>query len=92
MGKYIGRNYKHGQSKISTLSLKTPDSSSSEPQTSSAIELTTTSVPSVTDKNQHNSVFNSQNTIQNNSTITNNDDIKSCETARKQNHYNYFNT
>ena len=50
MGKYIGRIYKHSQSQLSTLSLKTPVSSSSEPKTSSAIKLTTTSVPYVTDK------------------------------------------
>ena len=50
MEKDIGNIYKHGQSQLSTLSLKTPVSSSSEPQTSSAIELTTTSVPSVTEK------------------------------------------
>ena len=50
MGKDIGQIYKHGQSQHSTSSLKTPVSSSSEPQTSSAIELTTTSVPYVTDK------------------------------------------
>ena len=52
MGKDIERNYKHSQSQLSTLSLKTPVSSSSEPQTSSAIELTTTSIPSAKEKNQ----------------------------------------
>ena len=52
MGKDIKRIYKHGQSKISTLSPKTPVSSSSEPQTSSAIELKITSVPYVTYKHQ----------------------------------------
>ena len=52
MGKDIGRIYKNSQSQLSTSSLKTHVSSSSEPQTSSAIELTTTPVPSVTDKNQ----------------------------------------
>ena len=50
MGKYIGQIYKHSQSQLSTLSLKTPVSSSSEPQTSSAIELTTTSIPSIPEK------------------------------------------
>ena len=59
MGKGIGRIYKHGQSQISNLSLKAPVSSSSEPQTLSAIELKTTHVPSITYKNQNNSVFNS---------------------------------
>ena len=50
MGKDIGRIYKYSQSQISTFSLKAPVSSSSDPQTSSAIKLTTTSVPYVTDK------------------------------------------
>ena len=70
MGKDIGQIYKHGQSQISTLSLKAPVTSSSEPQTLSAIELTTTYFPSVTYKNQNNSVFSSQNTIHNDATIT----------------------
>ena len=56
MGKYIGNVYKHSQYQISTFSFKTHGSSSPEPQTSSAIELTSTSVPSVRDKNQNNSV------------------------------------
>ena len=51
MGKDIGIIYKYSQSEISTLSLKAPGSSSSNPQTSSAIELTTRSVTSVRDKN-----------------------------------------
>ena len=75
MGKDIGWIYKHSQSKISTLSLNTPVSSSSEPQKSLGIELTTTSVPSVTDKHQKNSVLYSQNTIQNDATIKKNDYI-----------------
>ena len=50
MGKDIGRIYKHSQYQLSTLSLKTPVISYSEPQTSSDIKLTTTSVPYVTDK------------------------------------------
>ena len=54
MGKDIGQIYKHSQSQLSTSSLKAPVSSSSEPQTSSAIELTTTSVASETDKHQKN--------------------------------------
>ena len=86
MGKDIGKIYKHSQSQLSTSSLKAPVSSSSEPQTSSAIELTTTSVPSATDKHQNNYVLYSQNTIQNDATITNNDDIQSCETPTKQNY------
>ena len=75
MGKDIGRIYKQSQSQLSNLSLKTPVSSSSEPQTSSTIKLTTTSVPSVTDKNKNNYVLYSQNTIHNYATITNNDNI-----------------
>ena len=84
MGKDIERIYKHSQPQLSTSSLKAPVSSSSDPQTSSVIELKTTPFPSVTDKNQNNSVFNSQNTIQNDATITNNDDIQSFETAKKK--------
>ena len=53
MGKNIGRIYKYGQSQLSTLSLKAPVSSYSDPQTSPAIELTTTSVPSVRDQNKN---------------------------------------
>ena len=83
MGKDIGRIYKYIQSQLSTLSLKAPVSSSPDPQTSPAIELTTTSVPSVKNKNQNNSVLFSQNTIQNDASITNNDDMQSCETAKK---------
>ena len=49
MGKDIGRIYIHSQSKLSTFSRKTPVSSSSEPQTSSAIELTTIDVPYATE-------------------------------------------
>ena len=93
MGKYIVRIYKHSQSQLSTYSLKAPGSSSSDPQTSSAIELTTMSVYFVRDKNQNNSVFSSQNTIQNDASITNNDDINSCKTAiKKLWHPNHLNT
>ena len=84
MGKDIGKVYKHSQSQLSTSSLKEPVSSSSAPQTSSAIERTKTSVPSVTDKNQNNYVLCSQDTIHNDVSTTNNNDIHSCETARKQ--------
>ena len=52
MGKDIGQIYKYSKSQLSNLSLKAPVSSSSDTQTSSAIGLTTTSVPSVRDKNQ----------------------------------------
>ena len=77
MGKDIGQIYKHSKSQLSTLTLNKTASSSYKPQTSSAIELTTTSVPSVTDKHQNNPVLYSQNTIQNDATITNNDNIQS---------------
>ena len=80
MGKDIGRIYKYSQSQLSTSSIKAPVSSSSEPQTFSAVKLTTTSVPSITDKHQNNSVLYSQNATQNYAKITNNDDIQSCET------------
>ena len=83
MGKDIGRIYKHSQSQLLTLSLKTPVSSSSESQTNSAIKLTTTSVPPVTDKNQNNYFLYSQNTIHIDATITNNDNIYFCETERE---------
>ena len=86
MSKDIGQIYKHSQSQLSTSSLKAPVSLSSDTQISSAIKLTTTPVPSVTDKNQNNSILYSQNTIQNDASTTNNDNIQSCETARKQ-HY-----
>ena len=84
MGKDIGQIYKHSQSQLSTLSLKTPVRSSSEPQTPSATKLTTASVSSVTDKNQNNYVLYYQNTIQNDATITNNDNIQSCETEKNK--------
>ena len=82
MVKDIGKIYKHSQYQLSTLSLKTTVSLFSENQTSSTIELRTTSVPYITDKHQNNSVLYSQNTIQNDATITNNDNIYSCETPK----------
>ena len=57
MGKYIIQIYKYSQSLLSNLSLKTPVSSSSETQTSSYIELTTTSVPSVKENHQKNMFY-----------------------------------
>ena len=83
MGKGIGRIYKHSQYQLSTSSLKALVRSSSESQTSSAIEITTASVPSARDKHQNNSVLYSQNNIKNDATITNNDNIQSCNTAKK---------
>ena len=66
------------------MSLKAPVILSSDPQISSAIELTTTSVPPVRDKNLNNYVLYSQNTIHNDSSITNNYNIQSFDTARKK--------
>ena len=86
MVKDMGLIYKHSQYQLSTLSLKTSVSSSPKPQKSPAIEFTTKPAPYVTEKHQNNYILCSQNTIQNDSTITNNDDIQSCETPRKQ-HY-----
>ena len=85
MGKDIGWIYKHGQSQISNSSFKSPDCSYLASQTSSSIELTTIYVPYVRDKKQNNSVLGSKNSIQNDLSITNNDNIQSCETEGKQN-------
>ena len=90
MGKEIGKIYKHSQSQLSNLSIKAHVSSSSESQTSSTIKLTTTSVPSITYKHQNNHVFCSQNTIQNDATITKKDDINSCKTQPKKLTYQPF--
>ena len=79
MGKYIGRIYKHGQSQLSNLSLKVPVCPYLASQASFSIELTRTYVPSVRDKNQNNSVLGSKNSIHNDASITNNDNIQSCE-------------
>ena len=84
MGKEIGQIYKYSKSQFSFSSLKAPLSSSSDPQTSGAIELATTSVPSVRNKNQNSSVLYSQNIIHNDASITNNDNIQSCETAKNK--------
>ena len=80
MGKCIGRIYKQSQYQLSTPTIKATVISSLASQTSSYIELKITSVPSVRDKNRTNSVLRSKNSIQNNLSITNNDDIQSCET------------
>ena len=68
------------------LRIKAPVISSLASQTSSSIELKITSVPSVIDKKQTNSVLCSKNSIHNDLSIANNDDIQSCETQRKQNY------
>ena len=90
MVKDIRQIYKHSKSQLSTSSIKAPLSSSSEYQTSSAVKLTTISVPSARDKHQNNSVFNPQNTIQNYATITNNYDIQSCETTKRMIEFQTF--
>ena len=53
-----------------------------KPQKTPAIVLITTSVPSAVDIHQTSYVLYSQNTIQNDATITNNDKIQSCETPK----------
>ena len=50
-------NFKNSQSQLSISSLKAPVSSSSESQTSSAFELTTTSITCATYKHQNKYVF-----------------------------------
>ena len=82
MRKDIRRVYKHSQSQLSNFSLKAFVRSSSESHTSSSIKLKTTYVPFSRDKYQNNSVFNSQNTIPNDATITNYDNIQSCKTKK----------
>ena len=52
MGKYIGRIYKHSQSKLSTTSIKAPVLSYLDSLTPSYTELTITSVYSGIDKKQ----------------------------------------
>ena len=84
MGKDIGQIYKHSQSQISISSFKAPVSSSLASQTTPSTKLTTESVPSIRYKNQNNYVLCSQNSIHNYVSITNNDDIQSCEAARKK--------
>ena len=86
MGKDIGKFYEHSQSQISTLPIKASFISSLASQTLSSIELTITSVPSVRDKNQTNSVLRSKNFIQNGLSIINKNEIQSCETVRKENY------
>ena len=82
MGKDIGHIYKHSQCQLSTSSIKKPVFLYSASQTSSSIKLTITCVSSVIYKDQTDYGFCSQNTIQNDSNITNNDDTHSCETPR----------
>ena len=84
VGKYIGQIYKHNPYQISNSSFKAPVCSSSDYQTSSSIKLTTTYVSSVRYKKQNNSVLCSQYSIQNDVSITNNNDMQSYDKAKKQ--------
>ena len=84
MGKEIGKNYKYSQSQLSTSSLKSPVCSSSASQTPPSIELTTMSVPYVRYKKKNNFVLCSENSIHNDLSIINNDDIQSCETRKNK--------
>ena len=84
MGKDIQKIYKHSQSQLSNPSIKAPVLSYLASQTSSSIELTITSVPSVTDKKQTNPVLCSEDSIKNYLSITHNDNIQYCETQRKK--------
>ena len=79
MVKKTGQIYNHSQFQLSNPIIKAPVISSVASQTSSSIELIIASVPSIIDK-KPNSVLCSKNSIQNDATITNNDDIQSCET------------
>ena len=91
MGQDIGQIYKHSQSQLSTSLFKAPVCSSLASHTSSSIESTTASIPSVGDKKHNNYFLCSQNFIHNYVRIANNDNIPSCETARQQN-YSILNT
>ena len=75
MGKDIGRICKHSQHQISTPSIKAPVLSYVDSKTSSSIELTIISVPSVIENKQKNSVFGAKNCIQTDLSITNNGNI-----------------
>ena len=70
-----------------------PVCSYSDSQTSSSIKLIRNSFPSVGEKKQKISVLCSPNSIHNEVSITNNNDIQYCETARKKlYHYDHFNS
>ena len=84
MGKEIGKIYKNSQYQLSTPSIKAPVHLSLDSQTSTSIELAITSIPSVRDKKQTNSILCSKNSIYNYLSIKNNDYIQSCETQRKK--------
>ena len=86
MVKDIKQIYKNSQYQLSTLSIKTPVPLHLSYQTSSSIEFTKTSVTSVSNKKQTNSVLCSKNSIHDDLSITNNYDIQSCETVIKQNY------
>ena len=73
MGKAIGKIYKYSQCQPSTMSIRKPIISSLAAQTSSSTTITRTLVSSIIDKKESNSVLCSQNTIQNDLNITNNE-------------------
>ena len=84
MGKDTGIFYKHSQYQLSTLSINDNILLSLASQKSSYIELPTSCVLSISDKDQNDSILCSQNTIQNDLNITNIENIQSCETPRKK--------
>ena len=75
--------YKNSQSQLLTPSINKPVISSAASQTPSFIKLTITSVPSIRDKKQTNSVLCSKNSTQNDLSLTNNEDIQSFEIQKK---------
>ena len=79
MGKEIGRLYKNNQSKLSTPTLKKPGLSSSAAHTSSASNLTRTSISSQLDNKGITTNKKKNNT-------SNIDDTHSCVTPQKQNY------
>ena len=84
MGKDIWQIYKYSQYQLSTLSIKAPLLSYVASQTPSlSFELTITHVLPGIGKQQTNSILCSKNSIRNYLSITNNDDVHSCETQRK---------
>ena len=83
MGKDIVQIYKYNQYQHSTTSIKTPVISFSDSQTSSSIELTITSVPYGIDKNKPILFYVPKILSRMILSITNNDDIQSCVTQRK---------
>ena len=79
MGKEIGCSFKYNRLKISTPTIKKPVLSSSAAHTSSASNLTWTSISSQLDNKDSTTNQNKKNTSYT-------DDIHSCVTLRKQNY------